>query len=87
MSEKRSEPANPTKDDLVYQLCYQLAFGATYVGCVAMGLLPPDSMIRHGLQDGADAARRAHRSRGAEDEAAAAEMAVPEEVEMETEAG
>jgi hypothetical protein len=63
----------------VYSLCYYLSFGAVYAGQLAIGVFPPDSIVRHGLRDGADAARRAW-ARSQRDEAAEAEMELPVDV-------
>lgn len=61
----------------VYGCCYFLAYGAVYAGHLAMEVLPSDSMIRHGLQDGAKAARRARSLAREEEEVAENEMALP----------
>jgi hypothetical protein len=45
----------------VYVCCYYLSFGAVYTGELAMEAVPADSPIRHGLADGARAAREARR--------------------------
>lgn len=61
----------------VYGCCYFLAYGAVYASHLAMEVLPPDSMIRHGLQDGAAAARRARNQAREEDQIAEDEMELP----------
>jgi hypothetical protein len=61
----------------VYGCCYFLAYGAVYASHLAMEVLPPDSMIRHGLQDGASAARRARNLAREEDQIAEDEMELP----------
>lgn len=63
----------------VYRLCYGLAFATVYAGCVVKEMLPADGMILHGLQDGADAARRSWARGREEDEIARHEMELPEE--------
>jgi hypothetical protein len=63
----------------VYKPCYGLAFATVYAGCVVKEMLPADGMIVHGLQDGADAARRSWARSREEDEIARQEMGLPEE--------
>jgi hypothetical protein len=63
----------------VYNLCYYLAFGAVYASHLAMELVPADSIVRHGLRDGAESARNAWARPREEHDAAEREMALPEE--------
>lgn len=63
----------------VYGLCYCLAFGVVYAGRLASDVIPPDSMVGHGLRDGAGAAHRAWAQTAEEDEIARHEMALPDE--------
>jgi hypothetical protein len=46
-----------------YMLCYYVSFAAVYTGELAMSAVPQDSVIRHGLKDGAAAAKEAHAQR------------------------
>ncbi|HEY3824357.1 MAG TPA: hypothetical protein VGL82_07345 [Bryobacteraceae bacterium] len=74
---------DPTVSRGVYTICYYLAFGAVYGSCLAMEFIPPDSVIRHGLRDGAEAAREAWARSHEEDEVAESEMELPEDAPVE----
>ena len=63
----------------VYSLCYYLSFGAVYASILAMEVLPPDSIVRHGFRDGAEAARKARARAHDGDGIAESEMELPEE--------
>ena len=74
---RSGSPAGSGLSKGVYGCCYFLAYGAVYAGHLAMEVLPPDSMIRHGLQDGANAARLARSLAREEDQIAEDEMELP----------
>jgi hypothetical protein len=65
----------------VYSLCYYVSFGAVYASRLAMEVIPPDSVVRHGLRDGAEAAREAWARTHEEDTVAESEMELPVEGE------
>lgn len=67
----------------VYVFCYYLSFGAVYTGELAMEIVPADSPIRHGLADGANAAREARR-RGRHSGVLLPDEAAAEETEAES---
>lgn len=75
-------PIGPLVSKGVYHLCYYLSFGAVYAGEIAVGLLPAESVIRHGLRDGAEAAHHAWYAKREEHRTAEDEMALPPDADL-----
>jgi hypothetical protein len=75
----RPASMKPAVSKGVYSFCYYVSFGAVYASHLAMEVLPPDSMVRHGLRDGAAAAREAWARAHEEDILAESEMELPVE--------
>jgi hypothetical protein len=69
---------NPAMAKSMYSICYYLAFGATYASEMAMEFMPPDSMVLHGLRDGAEAAQNAWKRSHGSDQTAESEMDLPD---------
>jgi hypothetical protein len=69
---------NPAMAKSMYSICYYLAFGATYASEMAMEFMPPDSMVMHGLRDGAEAAQNAWKRSHGSDQTAESEMDLPD---------
>ena len=68
----------PAAAKSLYSLCYYVSFGAVYASCLALEMIPPDSIMRHGLRDGAEAARQAWAGTHEEDATAESEMELPD---------
>jgi hypothetical protein len=69
---------NPAMAKSMYSICYYLAFGATYASEMAMEFMPADSMVLHGLRDGAEAAQNAWKRSHGSDQTAESEMDLPD---------
>jgi hypothetical protein len=80
--DQSAEP--PRKPGAAYSLCYYLAFGSVYASHLLMELVPADSVVRHGLRDGAEAARHELARSRAEQELAESEMAFPPDEAIDT---
>lgn len=77
-------PLDPTVSKGIYTLCYYLAFGSVYASHLAMEFIPENSVIRHGLRDGAQAARAAWARSHEEDDEAESEMELPDDIPEES---